>query len=451
MTDTTSRGASTSALYRAVWRWHFYAGLLVLPFMILIATTGALYLFKDEINHAFYGDILLVEPAETGILPPSQLTAAALQAHPGTLKAYAPPAAPDRAAQVKIATDAGKDVIYVNPYTAQVLGSAWDTGFAGSPLMYTVRKLHSLEYVGWVGNRLIEAAAGWAVLLVVTGVYLWWPRGRDVGTLRIRRKSGRGFWRDIHAVTGIYTGGFILFLAMTGLPWSGIWGKNFYDLSYAAGVGMPDGYWSKYPTSTVPMGEALDKTPWVLEFQPMPKSGVADGIPAGIDQVSRIVEDMGIARGYMLNMPAGPEGVFTASVYPDKISGERVIHLDQYTGDVLFDMHLADLGALGQAAEWGISVHMGQEFGVANQIVLLLACLAIVLMSVSAIVMWWKRRPAGTLGAPAVPADWRIPRAILAFAVVAGVFFPLVGLSLLVVLAIELLLAFAASRRSNPA
>ena len=53
MSSTTSRGASVSALYRAVWRWHFYAGLIVLPFMILIAVTGALYLFKDEINDAF--------------------------------------------------------------------------------------------------------------------------------------------------------------------------------------------------------------------------------------------------------------------------------------------------------------------------------------------------------------------------------------------------------------
>ena len=71
-----------------------------------------------------------------------------------------------------------------------------------------------------------------------------------------------------------------------------------------------------------------------------------------------------------------------------------MIHLDQYTGEVLFDMGLADLGALGRAAEWGISVHMGQEFGTANQIALLLACMAIVLMAISAAVMWWKRRPA---------------------------------------------------------
>ena len=51
------------------------------------------------------------------------------------------------------------------------------------------------------------------------------------------------------------------------------------------------------------------------------------------------------------------------------ISDERVIHLDQYSGAVLYDAGLADLGPLGRLAEWGVSVHMGQEFGLANQLV----------------------------------------------------------------------------------
>jgi uncharacterized iron-regulated membrane protein len=449
MNSSRAIEADTSALYRAVWRWHFYAGLMVLPFMILIAVTGALYLFKDEINNAFHGDLRLVAPQGSTPLPASELAAAALSAHPGVLKAYAPPAASDRAAEVSIAGEDGmKDVVYVNPYSGAVLGSAWDSGVAGSTAMWVVRKLHSLEYVGWWGNRIIEAVAGWAVLLVVTGLYLWWPRGRGVGVFRPRRTSGRPLWRDIHAVTGSYAAIFILFLALTGLPWSGVWGKNFYELSYAAGIGMPDGYWDSYPTSTIPTGEALDRAPWILEHQPMPLSGAAEGVPAGLDSIVAQVEGTGIHPGYKIDMPGGPEGVFTASVYPDDVTFERVIHLDQYTGEVLFDMSLADLGALGRAAEWGISVHMGQEFGTLNQVAMLLACIAIVLMAVSALAMWWKRRPAGSLGAPVAPPSWHTSRAILIFAIVAGIFFPLVGLTLLVALAIEL--ALSARSRCQP-
>ena len=448
MSTITQTGAPNGALYRAVWRWHFYAGLIVLPFMILIAVTGALYLFKDEINDAFYGDLRFVEQTGTDPLAPSVLVSRALDAHPGTLKAYVPPAAPDRSAQVKIADESGeKNVFYVDPYSGDVLGSAWDAGFAGSALMWTVRKLHSLEYIGWWGNRIIECVAGWAILLTITGVYLWWPRGRKVGVLKPRRTKGRPLWRDIHAVTGLYTASFILFLAMTGLPWSGFWGKQFYDLSYAVGLGMPDGYWGKYPTSTILTGEALEHTPWILENQPMPVSGAAEGVPAGLDVIVETVEGLGIHPGYVLSMPSGAEGVFTASVYPDDVTFERVIHLDQYTGKVLFDMGLEDLGGFGRAAEWGISVHMGQEFGLANQILLLLACVAIVLMAVSAVVMWWKRRPAGSLGAPRLPSDWRIPRTVFVIAVAAGIFFPLVGLSMLVALAIELTATTVRRRR----
>ena len=47
-------------VYRAVWRWHFYAGLLVLPFMLILAVTGAIYLFHTEIDDYIYRDIKTV-------------------------------------------------------------------------------------------------------------------------------------------------------------------------------------------------------------------------------------------------------------------------------------------------------------------------------------------------------------------------------------------------------
>jgi uncharacterized iron-regulated membrane protein len=450
MTEQTKRGAN-SALYRAVWRWHFVAGLLILPFVAILAVTGGIYLFKDEINDVAYGPLRYVTPGETARLSPSEITAAALASHPGTLKAYGPPAAANRSAEVKIlGADGLKDTIYVNPYDGAVLGSLWDGGAAGSPAMFVVRKLHSLEYVGWLGNRIIEAAAGWMVLLVGTGIFLWLPRGRQTGTVSIKAKRGRPWWRDLHAVTGLYTGLFIVFLAMTGLPWSSVWGGKFYDYAYQLGLGMPDGYWSNKPVSTVPVADAVDRAPWIMEKQPMPLSGAAEGVPQALDTVVATVEKLGIVPGYAISMPNGPEGVFTASVYPDDITNERVIHLDQYTGEVLYDAGLNDLGALGWAAEWGISIHMGQAWGLANQIVLLLACVAMVALCVSAAVMWWKRRPAGGLGAPQVPVDWRIPRTLLLIAVAAGLFFPLVGLSMLGLAVIEFGIYLTKRNRIQP-
>lgn len=138
-----------------------------------------------------------------------------------------------------------------------------------------------------------------------------------------------------------------------------------------------------------------------------------------------------------MDIPNAPAGVYTGSVYPDDVSQQRVVHLDQYSGQPLIDMSYADYGPLGKWLEWGVNVHMGQQFGLANQLVLLAACIAIVLLAVSAGVMWWKRRPAGSLGVPPMPSDRRVFRGLLAILVIGGIVFPLVGLSLAVMLAMD--------------
>ena len=49
----------------------------------------------------------------------------------------------------------------------------------------------------------------------------------------------------------------------------------------------------------------------------------------------------------------------------------------------------------------GIAAHEGQLFGVANQLLGLFTALGLITMCVSAVVMWWRRRPEGSLGLPA--------------------------------------------------
>lgn len=457
MSDITASASITDAaparaglIYRALWRWHFFAGLIILPFVLLILVTGAIYLFKAEINDRLHADLRIVSAQTAAQRAPSDLVAKALEAYPGTLRGYVPPAAPDRAAEVKIAgPDGVKNTLYVNPHSGAVLGRLWDAGHAGSPFMYVVRKLHSLQYAGWFAERIMEGVAGWMILMTASGIYMWWPRGQKGGVVSVRGEPGkRVFWRDLHAVTGIFVSLLIVFLAITGLPWSGYWGKKFYSFSYAVGMGMPDGYWEKYPVSTVPLKETIDRAPWIIENQPVPLSRTAAGVPAKLDDVVKTLTGLGIAPGYAISIPTKPDGVFTASAYPDDITRERVIHLDQYSGKVLFDMGLHDLGFFGRMAEWGISIHMGQAFGLANQLILLASLAGMVLLTISGFVMWWKRRPAGTLGAPTLPAGAGIPKGPLMLAAITGAFFPMVGISMLVFVGFEVLGNGFRSRRA---
>lgn len=142
---------------------------------------------------------------EARVLPPrapQELVGAALAVHPGSAFRYIPPVSPVAAAEVGVRGASGERTVvyYVDPYDARVLGELEDTGTA----MWVVRRLHSLALVRPVARGLVEAG-GWSVLLVGTGLYLWWPRkdraGGPGGVVTVRGTPRRRvFWRDLHAV-----------------------------------------------------------------------------------------------------------------------------------------------------------------------------------------------------------------------------------------------------------
>jgi uncharacterized iron-regulated membrane protein len=275
---------------------------------------------------------------------------------------------------------------------------------------------------------------------VLTGLYLWWPRKQSGGVVMVRGKPRqRVFWRDLHAVTGLLAGGFILFLAITGMPWSVLWGNKVNQWANGHNFGYPAGVRVAVPMSDEHLAHAAPTT-WSLEQAKLPVSQAAGGPSIGLDAAVATFDQLGLTRGYAVNLPSGPGGVYTGSVYPKDMARQRVIHLDQYSGKPLIDMSYADYGPLGKALEWGINVHMGQEFGLANQLVMLAACFAIVLLCVSALVMWWKRRPQGSLGVPPLPAEKATLRVVVALLAVGGLVFPLVGASLIAMLIIDGLL-----------
>ncbi|KXG86336.1 PepSY-associated TM helix domain-containing protein [Agrobacterium bohemicum] len=443
--------SSSVNLYRAVWRWHFYAGLLVLPFLITLAITGGLYLFKTELDALIHADLKQVEIGQQHVAA-SQMLAAALAAHPGTAVKFTDPPTQTSSAEITVNTPDGKLAVYVNPYSGTVLRSLPDRG----TVMWTIRYLHSLKYFGTYARYAIEIAGGWSILLVATGIYLWWPRNQTGGVVSVRgTPKKRVFWRDTHAVTGIFVGFFIVFLAITGMPWSGVWGAKVNEWANGSNFGYPAGVRVDVPMSGNHLNDVA-KTSWSLEQAQIPQSSTHDHDqhmetavaplpmdsnptmqPIGIDKAIARFNELGLNPGYAVALPSTPTGVYSGSVYPNDLSKQRVIHLDQYSGEPLIDMGYADYGPLGKGLEWGINVHMGQEFGLANQIVLAIVCLAIILLAVSAGIMWWKRRPKGSLGVPPMPHDRTVFRGLLLLLIIGGVIFPLVGVSLIVMLALD--------------
>lgn len=432
-------GRPDGALYRAVWRWHFYAGLLCLPVLVLMAVTGGLYLFHKEIEGVVYRDLLRVPVAQNAALPPQTLMLAAQSAQPGTIRAYDTPVEASSSVRMGLMTPEGTAVsVFVDPYRGTVLGTLEDDW----RLMQIVTRLHSLELIGPWANHLVEVVAGWAIVLVVSGTWLWWPRGRSGGVVSLRGAPRRRvWWRDLHAVTGAFAGSVILFLALTGMPWSAFWGERYSQLAHALGLGLPESLWNAAPTSAVPLS-SQGPVSWTLQQAQLPTSlpggaQAARAAPLGLNAAVQRFESLGLLPGFSLRLPRDEQGVYTALQGTDQVALRRVLHLDQYSGQVLVDAGYADYGPAAKATEWGISVHQGREFGLANQLLMLAGCIAIVLLAGTSVVMWWKRRPAGGLSAPKRLPDDRVVRGAVGIAVLLGIVFPLLGASMLIALLLD--------------
>ena len=445
-----SNTASTlNGLYRAVWRWHFYAGLVVVPFLITLAVTGLIMVYGNSIE-TFLGKKYHVSPGGERTSIVAQTLAAQAAVPDGTVRLFVSPPADDRAS-VFIVNASDKDhVVSIDPHGAKVLGSIAkdDTWF------YWANHIHGTLLIGDIGDRMIEIAAGLGIILVLTGLYLWWPRGAaGVARLLFPNLSlrGRPLWKSLHMTAGFYISVVLLFFFVSGLSWTGVWGAKFTQ----AWSTFPAAKWDNVPLSDKTHASmnhgALKEVPWTLEQTPLPASGSnagAVGIPAGtpvnLDTVAAFAKSIGFDEQFRVNLPSGDDGVYTISA--DSMDadttnpmGDRTVHIDQYTGKILADVKFADYGLAGKAMAVGIALHEA-TMGLWNTLLNTLFCLTVIFMCASGVVMWWKRRPAGTIGSPLYPRDYRVPRAILGIAAVVSVLFPLTGLCVVAFAAIDFLL-----------
>jgi uncharacterized iron-regulated membrane protein len=432
MTADDTLPAGAGSLYRTIWRWHFYAGLICLPFFILLATTGAIYLFRDELNLLLEETLLVVDAGHTQSLAPEVLITRAVQAVPGQPVRFEPPAGVGRSVQVGI-MDGAEQVtdVFLDPATGVVLGAVPHD----KRLMNMVSNIHSLILFGAAPNRLVEVVAGWAMLLVASGVFLWWPRRRKGGVVTVRATPAkRLWWRDVHAVTGTFVATILLFLAVTGMPWTGFWGERMGRITDAAGLGMPAEV-SPAAFSSEALKASIPGS-WTMDRSAAPASAANGPAPLTISAIIVRARALGMPPGYVVRLPTDASGVYTLQISPKDATGQRVVHLDQYSGKVLADVRFADYGPVSKAVEWAIAVHMGGQYGRANQLILLAGCLGIIMLSVTSAVMWWKRRPPGGLAAPPAPGA-RTVSAFAAFALALGLLFPLLGLSILAALILD--------------
>ncbi len=199
----------------------------MLLFLIILAFSGSVYLFKPQIESYLYQELYYVKELGETTLPLEHQVEAVRNIEPeSSVLAIKLMDDPSRTTEISYMKEGQAFSAYVNPYNGKVKGSLNNE----QKLTELFKKLHSELIIGGAfANRLVELAACWAIILLITGLYIWWPRNKSAifGTIlpRLKRK-GRVFWRDLHVVPAFWLSLFILVLIATGLPWSGVLGKQ---------------------------------------------------------------------------------------------------------------------------------------------------------------------------------------------------------------------------------
>jgi len=270
---------SRAARAAIFWRVHWWAALVATPFALLATLTGLLYVATPQIEQSLYGHLEQVAPVQQA-LPLDQLVANATAAAPqgmalqhvvvgaasdealkvifaprvasadphahhhgaaqaasaAAMASMAPASGVDKAGAAPrkrggFGLPAGAVTLYLDPATGHVLGSlAQDSRFS-----QWAKHLHSrlLQGEGW--RWMIELAASWMMVMLITGVALWWPQA----SWPQRGRKGRAFWREWHSFAGVALGLVSLVILATGLTWSKYAGDEVRMLRDLAGQAPP--------------------------------------------------------------------------------------------------------------------------------------------------------------------------------------------------------------------
>jgi uncharacterized iron-regulated membrane protein len=431
-------------LYRVVWRWHFYAGLFVIPFIIVLALSGMTYLFKPQVERweerAYQG--LGVD----GGFPADAQLKAALAAFPGsTFLSYRLPERSGDAAAITLALPQtnGQEMrqVFVSPQ-GKVLGSL----DPDSRLMPIVSRLHGQLLLGPRGSWIVELVASWAIVMILSGLYLWWPRQRRLAGVLWPRLSldGRAIWRDLHAVTGFWISILVLILLVTGLPWASVWGSAFRAVRAEMG-------WQKGPQNWTIGGRAPAAGGHDAhaagapegKAQPMPDREVKRDIAASLTEMVAVAERERLAFPVVVIPPGAPQR-FAAPVAAWTIKSESQNRPLQTK--LLFDPaslaqvgreDFADLHPVDRAVGYGVAWHEGQLFGWVNQLAGVVTALGVITLSVTGFVMWRRRKPEGSLGAPMPSKEPDNAWILLVPLVILALLLPMLAISLVCVAVID--------------
>ncbi|MFF1510695.1 PepSY-associated TM helix domain-containing protein [Streptomyces sp. NPDC058326] len=443
-----------SALRPLVLRLHFYAGVLVAPFLLVAAASGLLYALSFQAEKTVYAHELAVPVGDT-TLPLDRQVNIARKVNPnGTVTAVWPGAEPGATTRVLMADpdvpEGTSLAVFVDPYTGDVRGQLPSYGSSGAlPLRTWIDGLHRDLHLGDLGRNYSELAASWLWVIALGGLLLWLGRRRRNRRALFVPEGGPASRRRTlswHGSVGLWAVTGLVLLSATGLTWSRYAGENI--------GAVQDGLGGATPTLSATVDGAAADGSSEHEGHGGAHTGTgatAQGPDIGLDKALEAARAAGIdSPRISVVLPAEGKGYVvkeTDTQFPLQLDSAAVNPAD---GTVVDRLAFADYPLLAKLTRIGIDAHTGVFLGLFNQLALAALALALILLVLWGYRMWWLRRP----GRPAARGAWRrVPVTMLlplaATTALVGWFFPLLGLSLLLFLAADLALALVSRLRAR--
>lgn len=459
-------------------RVHFYAAVLVGPFLLIAALSGALYALTPQLEKAIYANELTATSDTLAVPLTAQIKAA--RAYLGTeqMPAAVRPGADGSTTRVMFADPAlGESetrAIFVDPGTGAVKGDLTAYGTSGSLPVHTwIGQLHRNLHLGEVGRLYSELAASWLWVIALGGLILWVQRWRRKPSAKGNlypdpKKDGRPRTVSLHASAGIWLAAGFFFLSATGLTWSAFAGANVTNLRAAVGWSTP-ALTTDLHTATTGSGhdEHTDHAQHTAaEHADYTAKQEASARPDGFDAALAAARADGIDAAKIEIKPPAKDGKTWTVAEIDRSWPTQVdtVAIDPGNMTVSDKVLFSDYPFAAKLARWGIDGHMGVLFGLANQLVLAAIALGLAAMIIWGYIMWIRRRPTlnrSALNRPVSPARFgRAPKrgalrqtpptAVIVLGlgtVLVGYFLPLLGISLMAFLLIDTAAGYLGRRR----
>lgn len=361
---------------RASLAWlHRVLGLTVGLVLCVSGLTGATLVFRAEIDAALNPHLLRVPPATTR---------AALQPILDEVARRFPddPAA----ARIRMPRDAGSTYeiwlgaaperyVYADPYRGTILGDRRPDEFLTGWLFLA----HSHLLSGDVGHTVAGVCALALIVLSMTGIVLWWPRGAPWtawvqwrAALTVARAGGtRRVTYDLHRAVGFYASVALFVAGLTGA-------SLVFHEAFERGAHRFAGTRAT-PVHAVP---APSVSP------PLP----ADALLAAAE---RALPGGAISYLYMAAAPGQTFRVRKRLPGEEHPNGKTFVHVDPTTGHVLAteDGTRAPRGARWYSILYPL--HIGILGGTGTRILAVLTGLSLPLLAVTGALVWWRRGRSG--------------------------------------------------------